>query len=78
MAVSVTPTGDVTVTKAEAGAGGAAGATGAAGGGTRLQLEKPKGASGGSWVLTEAEFGPGLVGGKSANLAALRSKLPAG
>lgn len=29
-------------------------------------------------VLREDEFGPGLVGGKSANLAALRSKLPQG
>lgn len=29
-------------------------------------------------VLREDEFGPGLVGGKSANLATLRSKLPQG
>lgn len=58
-------------------------AAGSRGGGTapRMQLERPAGVArgvGGRWVLPESEFGPGLVGGKSANLAELRRKLPAG
>lgn len=32
--------------------------------------------SGGPWVLQEAEFEEGVVGGKSRNLAALKAKLP--
>lgn len=40
-----------------------------------LKIPKPKPSS--SWALSEAQFGPGLVGGKSGNLATLRGKLPA-
>ena len=39
-----------------------------------LKIPKPKKAS--SWALRESEFGAGLVGGKSGNLATLRGKLP--
>lgn len=38
-----------------------------------LTVPQPKATS--KWALSEAEFGPGLVGGKSANLAKLRSKV---
>lgn len=79
VAASVSPAGDVAVAATEAPTGGAAG--GAARGGAappRMQLERPAAAAGGRWVLTESEFGPGRVGGKSANLAELRRKLPAG
>ena len=76
MSASVTPTGSVSVAAAEAPAGGAASGASSA---PRLTLQRPQSVGGsGSWVLAESEFGPGVVGGKSANLAALRSKLPAG
>ena len=78
VAATVTPTGDVTVSAAEASSARGVGSGGKGGGAPRMQLEKPKGAKQGTWVLPESQFGPGLVGGKSANLAALRSKLPAG
>lgn len=39
-----------------------------------LKIPKPKKAS--AWALMESEFGAGLVGGKSGNLAKLRGKLP--
>jgi alpha-glucan,water dikinase len=74
----------VTVAQAEAPAlGGAPAGGGLLGAARRLKLERPKtfsffGVGGASWVLQEAEFGPGLVGGKSANLAALRGRLPPG
>lgn len=74
VSATVTPTGSVVVAPAAAVAGG--GGNGDGNGGPRLQLARPAGT--GSWALGEGEFGPGLVGGKSANLAALRSKLPAG
>ena len=38
-----------------------------------LTVPKPKETS--KWALQEADFGPGLVGGKSANLAKLRGKV---
>ncbi|EFN54548.1 hypothetical protein CHLNCDRAFT_135335 [Chlorella variabilis] len=76
VSASVTPTGSVSVAAAEAPAGGAASGASSA---PRLTLQRPQSVGGsGSWVLAESEFGPGVVGGKSANLAALRSKLPAG
>lgn len=85
MSAAVTPTGSVTVALAEAPAAGGAAAGGGLlrGGAPRLKLQRPKtfsffGVGGASWVLQEPEFGPGLVGGKSANLAALRERLPAG
>lgn len=77
MSATVSPAGDVAVAAAE----GPVGPTGAGGGGRappRMQLEQPRGRDGGAWVLPESEFGAGLVGGKSANLAELRGKLPAG
>ena len=40
-----------------------------------LKIPKPKQSS--AWALSEEEFGPGVVGGKSGNLATLRGKLPA-
>lgn len=40
-----------------------------------LNIPKPKQSS--SWALSEADFGPGVVGGKSGNLATLRGKLAA-
>ncbi|KAA6428767.1 MAG: carbohydrate-binding module family 45 protein [Trebouxia sp. A1-2] len=40
-----------------------------------LKIPKPQKAS--AWTLKESDFGPGLVGGKSGNLATLRGKLPA-
>ncbi|DBB11157.1 TPA: Phosphoglucan, water dikinase, chloroplastic [Trebouxia sp. C0006] len=40
-----------------------------------LKIPKPQKAS--AWALKESDFGPGLVGGKSGNLATLRGKLPA-
>lgn len=40
-----------------------------------LKIPKPQKAS--AWALRESDFGAGLVGGKSGNLAALRGKLPA-
>ncbi len=51
----------------------------AAGGGQgksqpKLSIPAPKQTS--AWALAEAEFSEGLVGGKSRNLATLRSKLP--
>lgn len=57
--------GGTTSTKAKAGTAGAP-----------LALAKPETVD--KWVLREAEFKEGLVGGKSLNLAALRAKLPAG
>lgn len=39
-----------------------------------LKIPKPQKAS--AWALRESEFGAGLVGGKSGNLAKLRGKLP--
>ena len=78
VAATVTPTGDVIVSAAEASSAGGASSGGRGGGAPCMQLERPKGANNGAWVLPESQFGPGLVGGKSANLAALRSKLPAG
>ncbi|PRW45423.1 Carbohydrate-Binding Module Family 45 [Chlorella sorokiniana] len=79
VSATVTPTGGVTVATAEASAAGGGAAGGRGGAAPRMQLERPKAAWGsGAWVLGEREFGPGLVGGKSANLAALRSKLPQG
>lgn len=39
-----------------------------------LKIPKPQKAS--AWALRESEFGAGLVGGKSGNLATLRGKLP--
>ncbi|PSC73883.1 ABC transporter A family member 2 isoform B [Micractinium conductrix] len=77
VSATVSPAGDVAVAAAE----GPVGPTGAGGGGRappRMQLEQPRGRDGGAWVLPESEFGAGLVGGKSANLAELRGKLPAG
>ncbi|BDA48979.1 Alpha-glucan water dikinase, chloroplastic [Coccomyxa sp. Obi] len=41
-----------------------------------LAVPKPKETS--KWALQEADFGPGLVGGKSANLAKLRGKVADG
>jgi hypothetical protein len=38
-----------------------------------LTVPKPKATT--KWALQEADFGPGLVGGKSANLAKLRGKV---
>ncbi len=82
VAASVSPAGDVMVAPAAAPAAGAAGGGAARGAAApRMQLERPAAAAGGAggrWVLPESEFGPGLVGGKSANLAELRCKLPAG
>ncbi|KAL4424419.1 hypothetical protein ABPG77_005662 [Micractinium sp. CCAP 211/92] len=82
VAASVSPAGDVMVAPAAAPAAGAAGGGAARGAAApRMQLERPAAAAGGAggrWVLPESEFGPGLVGGKSANLAELRRKLPAG
>lgn len=40
-----------------------------------MKIPKPQKAS--AWALKESDFGPGLVGGKSGNLATLRGKLPA-
>lgn len=39
-----------------------------------LKIPKPKKSA--AWALRESEFGAGLVGGKSGNLATLRGKLP--
>lgn len=39
-----------------------------------LKIPKPQKAS--AWALRESDFGTGLVGGKSGNLATLRGKLP--
>lgn len=39
-----------------------------------LKIPKPQKAS--AWALRESEFGAGLVGGKSGNLATLRGKVP--
>ena len=40
-----------------------------------LKIPKPQRST--AWALRESEFGAGLVGGKSGNLAALRGQLPA-
>ncbi|KAI3425011.1 hypothetical protein D9Q98_008393 [Chlorella vulgaris] len=74
VSASVTPAGAVTLAAASAPVAGSNGGSAAA---PRVSLERPRDA-GGRWVLAESEFGAGLVGGKSANLAALRSKLPTG
>jgi hypothetical protein len=76
VSASVTPAGAVTLAAASAPAAGSNGGSAAAAA-PRVSLERPRDA-GGRWVLAESEFGAGLVGGKSANLAALRSKLPTG
>ena len=40
-----------------------------------LKIPRPQRSS--AWALRESDFGQGLVGGKSGNLATLRGKLPA-
>jgi alpha-glucan,water dikinase len=82
--VGQTPAGDVLALPAAAPPSGAAaggvGGGGAAGvgGAPKLKLARPAAAGGeGPWVLSEAEFREGAVGGKGLNLAALRGKLPA-
>lgn len=76
VSVDVAPTGDVIATVADlpsssgAGNGGATAAAVAP-----LSLQRPEDST--AWALPEAQFQKGAnVGGKSANLALLRSKLP--
>ncbi len=54
---------------------GAPSANGASGGAALPPLAVPKPKETSQWALQEANFGPGLVGGKSANLAKLRGKV---
>lgn len=76
--VGVTETGDVAAELLEAGATGDRSSARASNGTAAKSLALAKPADVGKWVLAEAEFADSVVGGKSLNLARLRSKLPAG
>lgn len=77
--LSVAPSGDVVASAGDAPAASNAAEKG--GTAPKVKVAKPKAAKSKTktapWVLQEADFADGLVGGKALNLAALRGKLPA-
>ncbi|KAK9862996.1 hypothetical protein WJX84_004122 [Apatococcus fuscideae] len=76
VSLSIDALGSVSATECEAAADSAGPAGSRAASSTNIHIPAPKATK--EWVLAESGFAEGLCGGKSRNLATLRSKAPVG